>query len=267
MCDYTFFYVVGGKDLYYEQLKLSLQSLKRINKKYKVKILDIGRKMTSYDNVEVIYIDKNITEAHVFWQHKYYLCQMLDTKYGIYLDCDTIICYDKLEELFLQLNESIGVIPHFHIQNFNHVLKYFNNEKVQEYCINNQHKPNDCFYTGGVFMFSNNKICKSFLKDVYDLHDNIYGKTGAYINGLTDETFISTILRKYSHIKLNGSNNHCSANMMPLTLYNDILIGKNPFDETYEPIFVLHGSSERQKQGKDYDGLLKEKITEMWNIL
>jgi len=76
---------------------------------------------------------------------------------------------------------------------------------------------------------------------------------------------LSTILKNYDYIKLNGSVNHCSANLMPIEIQNNILVGKNPFDDHYEPIFVLHGSSTRQKEAEDFSGKLKEKIIYFWN--
>lgn len=264
-CKYTFFYVVGGKDLYYEQLQTSIKSLQRINSPFKIKILDIGKKLKSQNNIEVVYTDVDIKDKHVFWQYKYNICQTLDTDHGIYLDCDTVVCYDVLENIFNKIGTSFGAIPHFYVETFENYLNIFNTEKTKEYCKQYNLSKKDIFNTAGVFFFSNNKDCKNILKETFDLHDLIYSNESTYQEGLYDETFLSTVLKNYDYTKLNGSSNHCSANMMPIQLQDNILVGKNPFDDNYEPIFVLHGSSKRQKEAQDFSGKLKEKIIELWN--
>jgi hypothetical protein len=263
-CKYTFFYVVGGQDLYYDQLQTSIKSLQRLKSPFQVKILDIGRKLKSKNNIEIVNTNVCIKDKHVFWQYKYHVCQTLDTEFGIYLDCDTVVCYDMLEPLFNKIGTSFGAIPHFYIQNFKNYLNIFNTQKTKDYCHQHNLNKEHVFNTAGVFLFSNNKICKNILKETFDLHDAVYSNKMTYEEGLYDETFLSTVLKNYHYIKLNGAANHCSANLMPIDIQNDILVGKNPFDADYEPIFVLHGSSKRQKEAQDFSGKLKEKIIEFW---
>jgi hypothetical protein len=263
-CKYTFFYIVGGKKTYYDQLQLSIKSLKNITTPFKIKILDIGKQLKSSENIEVVYIDKNINQKHVFWQYKYFICQALDTEYGIYLDCDTVVCYDRLKELFEKTGDSFGVIPHFYVQNFKNYLNIFNSLECQNYCKQYNLTEKNMFYTAGVYLFANNSTCKNILKETFDLHNTVYNSNMEYHEGLYDETFLSTVLKNYNHVSLNGSANHCSANLMPLKVENDILLGKNPFDTDYEPIFVLHGSSERQKEAQDFTGNLKNKVINFW---
>lgn len=264
---YTFFYIVGGDDKYYYQLERSIRSLNRcIKAPFKIKILDIGKKLKSSANIEVIYINRDITKKQIFWQYKYYLCQNIDTEYGIYLDCDTVVCSDPLDDVFKKIGEKFGLVNHFYIKDFKDFLSVFPNEKTFEYIRKFNISLNNLFFTGGVFFFKNTKKNIIFLKDVFDLHFQFYkSDKDEYIEGLYDETFISTIFSNH-HVNLNGAMNHCSANYMPLKIKNDELWGKNPQDENFEKVFVLHGSSDRQIQGLDFYEDIKSKIKKAWDI-
>jgi hypothetical protein len=264
--DYTFFYIVGGAEIYYEQLQKSIRSLSRLNIKYKVKILDIGKKLKNQDNVEIFYIDKDIDKKHIYWQYKYYICQKLDTKYGIYLDCDTIVCSDQIEKIFNKIQDKFGVIQHFHLINFKTFLEIFKSQSSYNYIINNSISLDSPFFTAGVFFFNNNENSFNILKEVFDLHNNYYSNNSEYIEGLYDETFLSTVLSKYDYENINGSSNHCCANHMPLKLIDNKLFGKNPFDESFEEIFIFHGYSLRQVNALDYEGELQNKIRQKWDI-
>ncbi len=263
---YTFCYIVGGEDKYYRQLAKSIRSLKKIKHDYKIKILDIGKKISSSKNIEVINIDKNISNKYLFWQYKYYITSLINTEYGIYLDCDTVICNDRLEELCESIDNSFGVVPHFNIQKFNNFYLNFPSLTYSNFLEINNILPTDNFYTAGVFLFKNNNISSKILNETFDFHNVIFQQIPSMIEGLYDETFLSIILKKYKHKDLNGSVNHCSANYMPLIYEENKLKGKNPFDEKYEDIFVLHGSSDRQRLGQDFSGKIKEKIIECWSV-
>jgi len=266
MIKYTFFYVVGGSDMYYEQLKKSIRSLSRLNVKYKIKILDVDKKLTSSENVDIIHIDESINQKHIFWQYKYYICQQLDTEYGIYLDCDTIVCSDQIERIFNKIQNKFGVIQHFHLIDFNKFFEIFRTQSSFDFINKYAIDPKTPFFTGGVFFFKNNQNCLGILKEVFNIHNEYYLNNNQFIDGLYDETFLSTILLKYEYQNINGSSNHCCANHMPLKLINNELFGKNPFDDEFEKIFVFHGYSDRQINGLDYNGELQDTIKEKWNI-
>jgi hypothetical protein len=264
MIKYTFFYVVGGDDKYYHQLYNSIKSLNRINEKYKIIILDLDKKLKSENNIEVYHLDKKLTKKEEYWKYKFFICQKIDTEFGIYLDCDTVVCYDRLNELSKEIGDKFGVVKHFYIQNFKNFKNIFNKEKAIEYVTKNNLTINDNFYCGGVFLFQKNENNLNILKEIFEKHDEYELSID---NGLYDETFLSTVIKKYDFINLNGSINHASCNHMPTIFLNNKIMGKNPFDEKYEEIFVLHGSSERQKFGQDFNGDLKNEITKMWNNL
>lgn len=266
MTKYTFFYVVGGSDMYYDQLKRSINSLSRLNVEYKIKILDFDRKLSNYKNIEIVYSDKTVNQKHIFWQYKYFITQQLDTEYGIYLDCDTIIYKDRVEEIFYELKDKFGVVQHFYLDNFKKFLRSFPYKESHDFINKHSIDLNDKFYTGGVFLFKNTINSFNILKNTFEMHNDYYIKDNTYIEGLYDETFLSTVLKKFHYSGLNGSINHCCANHMPLKLDKNTLVGKNPFDSAYEDIFVLHGYSNRQILGLDFDGEIREKIQEAWNI-
>lgn len=263
---YTFFYVVGGDEKYYEFLFRSIRSLSRLKESFKIKILDTGNKIESKGNIEVVNIKYPITSSRVFWQHKYFLTQQIDTEYGIYLDTDTVVCNDRLNELCLKINNSIGVIKHFWIQDFSRFYKCFPNLQFSNFTKIYELNENHNFYTGGVFLFKNSQRSINAMRDVYEFDKFFYEKFNKENNGFYDEIFLSTILKFYPHVCLNGSVNHCCANHMPLIFENNKLKGKNPFEKEFEDIFVLHGSSKRQFLGEDFSGQVKEKIIEFWNI-
>jgi hypothetical protein len=261
MIKYTFFYVVGGQDVYYNQLYKSLKSLSRLKSdKFKVKILDVDNKFDIHFNtdfsIELFKTNVKLSTKEDFWKYKYFICQQLDTDYGIYLDCDTVVCYDRLKDISDRLGNGFGVVPHFHIKDFCDFRTIFNNYQftnVNDSC---------CFYTGGVFFFYNNIDNKNILKEIFEMHS--IGTNQSL--GFYDETYLSLSLSNKKCIKLNGSFNHCSANYMPLKIHDNTLIGKNNFDDQFEKIFVLHGSSERQINGEDFDGEIKKTIQNFWNI-
>ena len=136
MTKYTFFYVVGGSDMYYDQLKRSINSLSRLNVEYKIKILDFDRKLSNHKNIEIVYSDKTVNQKHIFWQYKYFITQQLDTEYGIYLDCDTIIYKDRVEEIFYELKDKFGVVQHFYLDNFKKFIRSFPYKESHDF-INN----------------------------------------------------------------------------------------------------------------------------------
>jgi hypothetical protein len=258
MITYTFFYVVGGDDRYYQQLYRSLRSLKRLDSRsFKVKILDISKQynFNSELNIQILNLEEKVNSKEQFWKYKYLLTQNIDTDIGIYLDCDTVICYDRFKDIENFLGQGFGVIPHFYIKNFEDFKNVFNNNKFS-----NLNRENS-FFTCGVFIYRNNKDNIKILKDIFEMHSMGMDQS----QGLYDETYLSCVLSSKTHVKLNGSFNHCSANYMPLEIENGILLGKNNFDEHFEPVFALHGSSDRQTNGEDFTGDVKLKIQNFWN--
>jgi hypothetical protein len=260
---YSFFYVVGGEDKFYKQLETSMRSLKRLKSDYKIVVLDFGRKLKSENNLEVHYIDDKITKKEEYWKYKFYITQKLDTEYGIYLDCDTVLCYDRIEELCNSIDDNFGLVKHFYVQNFNNFVLMYPYAKTFDLITKYKIGPKDNFFCGGVFLFKKTAQNISILNEIYNLH-NDYDLS--ITEGLYDETMISIVMRKYEHTILGGSVNHASCNHMDTIFRNGKIHGKNPFENLYEEIFILHGSSDRQKYGQDYEGDLRKEICKMWFV-
>jgi len=260
---YTIFYIVGGGDVYYKQLQKSLNSLSRIKTPHKVKILDVGGKLKSHDNIEVIYTNEKIDTKELFWKYKFYLCQQIDTEYGIYLDCDTVVCSDRLEDISKKLGDNFGVVNHFHVKNFSKFKQIFRHPDAGKFVSEYNLTDKNLFYTGGVFMFHNNEVNMLILSQIFEVHNkyNITINTGMY-----DETFLSLVVGSNKHKVLGGSFNHCSMNHMPLKIKDGKLIGKNIFDEEFEEVFILHGTTDRQLLGLDFNGEIRNKVTTLWKI-
>ena len=150
--DVSFFYVVGGDEKYYTQLSVSIKSLNKFLNKPKIKILDIGKKLQSKDNVEVIYINNEIKDKKNFWKYKYFITQKIDTEYGCYLDADTVVCSDRIDEAINEIGDEFGVIKHFLLKDFHCFKNYFNNNELAiKYCNEQNISDEDEFFTGGVF--------------------------------------------------------------------------------------------------------------------
>lgn len=254
----TFCYVVGGKDDYYNQLEKSLRSLDKHLSDYEVLILDFDKKITSSKKINVIH-DSEIfpSKKEEYWQNKFYVSQQIKTEYGIYLDCDTILYSDRTIDIINCIKDGIGAVPHFYIQDFNSFNLLFRGNNLKEH-----YDSSDTFFAGGVFAFKNNDKNKKILQEIYLLH-NDYELNQSI--GVYDETLMSIVFNKNSAVKLHGAFNHCSANHMPLTAYEEILIGKNPFDENYEKICILHGYSDRQTLGLDFYGQTKKLVQQAWS--
>jgi hypothetical protein len=258
MKTFTFFYVVGGDERYYNQLYKSIRSLEKLDKdRFLVKILDFDNKFEFNTDIEID-INYHATKPcskEEYWKYKYLITQKLDTEYGIFLDCDTVICYDRLDEIAKQIGNSFGVVPHFYMKNFLDYKRHYQNNIFEHL------GEDDLFYTGGVFFFRNNIDNMKTLSYIFDLH-NQYELNQE--RGFYDETLLSYALSERDKVKMNGCYNHCSANLMPLKVLDNELVGKNPFDQEYERVFVLHGSSPRQFLGEDFSGMTKEMVTEFW---
>lgn len=271
---YTFFYVVGGHDMYYDQLKKSIRSLSRLSVDYKVTVLDFSNKLLPYDNVSVVNFPLKFdfnTQKHLFYQYKYFICQTLDTDRGIYLDCDTVICYDEIDNIYNEIGDSFGAIPHFCINTLYDSLPYFGEDysnKIKQLNFFSKHGCSglEPFISGGVFFFSNNYNCHKVLSNTFLLHKNIYQNSDKFINGFFDETFLSMALKGSKHTFVSGAANHCCANHMPLKLISGKLKGCNPKEMLLKNIFAFHGFSDRQIHGLDYSGKLQEEIQKIWNI-
>lgn len=247
MSKITFGYIVGGSDKHYENLLRSLQSLERIKQDYEILILDADARLDApegQDNVRIIHYP--VPEAsgdewfkpHI-WQMRYHLYKYLETDYCIYMDTDTVIVNDRVDELIEYSDDKFLICPHWWL---NDIRDYFSKVRVSISSISkylDEEVYKQRYIASGVFLFKkgvHDKIFKTFS----NLFEEIFANECP--QGVTDELLLAFSLNKEGDYKFaNGSMNHSSNhNQMPLKYENGIFYGKNPGDEEYQKVFLFH---------------------------
>jgi hypothetical protein len=270
----TFIYVVAGNNSHYDNLKTSINSVKKIYPDSKILVGDFDNKFDSNysSNIELIdlssvNIDRSKTFKHRIWQYKYYLSQLTNTKYNLYLDTDTVL----VNELDNLINESFGkftIAKHFWVENVRKFKQVAEKQSDTFEFLKKLGLEDDMdFCAAGVFFFEKNEINLNILKETFDIHELIY-EDREYILGIYDEPILNSVLQKNidSVIYYNGSINHCSMIDMPLTYENEYLMGKNIFDSEYKPITCLHCDKSRRDPSKPYDEPIRTIIKNLFEI-
>lgn len=270
----TFIYVVAGDNTHYDNLKTSINSVKKIYPDSKILIGDFDNKfdINYSSNIELVdlssvVINRKKIFKHIIWQYKYYLSQLTTTKYNLYLDTDTVLV-NKLDNL---IDESFGkfiIAKHFWVENvkkFKLIAEKQSN--TFEFLERLGLKDDMDFCAAGVFFFEKNENNLNILKETFDIHKSIY-KNRDYILGIYDETILNSVLQKNidSVIYYNGSINHCSMLDMPLIYENGILLGRNIFDPVYKPITCLHCDKSRRNPSLPYYEPIKSIISDLFEI-
>lgn len=270
----TFIYVVAGDNSHYDNLKTSINSVKKIYPDSKILIGDFDNKFdcnycSNIDLIDLsnVNIDRTKTFKHVIWQYKYYLSQLTNTKYNLYLDTDTVLV-NRLENLIDESSGKFTIAKHFWVENvrkFKQVAERQSDtfEYLKELCLEDDMD----FCAAGVFFFEKNETNLNILKETFDIHESIY-KDRDYILGIYDETILNSVLQKNinSVIYYNGSINHCSMVDMPLIYEDGILKGKNIFDLEYKPITCLHCDKSRRDPSSPYTEPIKSIIRNLFEI-
>lgn len=271
--DICFIYVVGGNDNHYNNLKNSIRSVRKIYPSAKILIGDFDLKFNFDDNLikiidlSQVKINKEKIYKHIIWQYKYYVAQFSDCQYNLYLDTDTVLA-NNLNNLIEESNSKFVISKHFWIPTvFDFLTRTEKQAETYEFIKKLDLDNNTNFCAAGVFFFEKNEKNLSILKNTFDIHNKIYSNRD-YILGIYDETILSSVLQKNIDdvIYYNGSLNHCSMLDMPLSLNNGILYGKNSFDQEYKPVTCLHCDIFRRDPSQPYNGELKLKIKNLFNI-
>ena len=285
--DLTVFFVVGGDQDHYDAMNNCIDSIKQNGLDPNFLILEFGDKLTTDGKTTVLnytdVIDFNAGKkvGHIMWKHKYVVAQHVNTKYGLYVDTDTAMANNNLQEIIESVGDGIGVVPHFWVPK---VSDFANNVVPKDsdgrafWSVMYQHDltGSEDFITGGMFVFRNNDTNQKLFQDILKYHDDLQVSMGhdkdnpEYLKGVTDELFLVVGLEKYDgHVeRLNGAANHCvmGESFMPLKLENDQLYGKNPQDEDYKPITFMHCDIKRRDPSECYTGRVKEIIRQKFNM-
>jgi hypothetical protein len=278
MQDLNVFYIVCGDNRHYLNLQRSLKSLSRITSfNKKISIFDMSVKVPALkltDEISVIPmkdVDKTGFYHHRIWRAKYEAALSFpeDNELYLYVDTDVVLVNDNLLEISNKIGENIGVTRHFWVPSFYQFINSVSKDKdlieksLKELGIKN----NLPFVAGGIFLFRNNAKNRAILTRVLELYDEFYTPSKEYVNFITDETFLSIVLNEFNNNSfLNGAFNHCSMLDMPLSLIENNLYGRNPFDDKFEKVTAFHCDCTRRDPSLQYTGELKDKVREAFYL-
>lgn len=252
--DVTFFTVIGGAKHYRDATTLSVNSIIKKIPEAKIRVFDFDNEFT-HPNVETVDCRGDISErknvGYTYWRQKYCKAREIDTDYGVYFDCDTVLINDYFDDIFDQIGGKIGSARHWWTPTFGNfkrqavpqnAMETFN-EIMKEIDV----KDNTSYYAGGVFVFKRNNKNMMFFSSVIDWYDafNLSYDHRRECDIVTDEFFFSGVCPEQV-VDLGGSLNVCpKGNGISTDLLVDPdgeLLGKNCFDsvECYNPVIFIH---------------------------
>ena len=275
----TLMYTVGGHDVHYDNMRRSIDSVKRTGASPHFLILEFGTKLKSTEDTTVINlpdaIDFNAGKkvGYLVWKHKYIAALEVKTKYGIYVDSDTAMVNNNIPLICGSLKGEIGVTRHFWVPDIGHYQQRATTpETLAEFLLLKEKlglSDDTPFYAGGVFAFENNEKNKKVFQRVLQMYDDYY-KGKDYVKSITDELFFSAAINELceSAAIFGGALNHCSMgdDHMPMILYDNNLFGRNPFEDKWQPITFLHCDVSRRDPSECYEGRAKEIIRECFGL-
>ena len=165
MKDFTFIFTVGGDKHHYTNMFRCMRSFERLSFKPKCLVLEFGNQLKTCDDYEVISYPKLIDfnsgkkVGYIIWRHKYEGALQVKTKYGAYIDTDTVIAQDNFKYLVSQLKGGIAVTKHFWVPSIGaYREKAVSGNNVMDFehardMLNLSYE--DSFYAGGFFLFEN----------------------------------------------------------------------------------------------------------------
>lgn len=256
MSKITFGYIVGGDDKHYNNLLRSIQSLERIQQPYEILILDADSRLQTEDdkpNVRIIPfpVDEERNggwfKPH-YWQMRYHLNKHLETDYCFYMDTDTVIVNDRVDELVEESEDNFLICNHWWVPTLGDYLSKVrvNHDLIRDLLDNESYLDNP-YFASGLFLFQkekHDKIFNTFLSKFESVFNNLPNNTSA--EGITDELLLSLTLSDTGGYKVtNGSMNHSSEQeQMPLEFRDETFWGKNPQDDEYKKVFAFHNDLE-----------------------
>ena len=249
MAKVTFGYIVGGADKHYNNMIRSVSSLERIEQDYNVLILDADGRLENDDpKVKIVHypIDNQSSDGWFqphYWQMRYHLYEHLDTDYCFYMDSDTVIVNDRVDELVEESEDKFMICRHWWVPTLGQYARNVRNSLELHPEIIGGATEDTPYIASGLFLFKNgdhNNVFEKFAQKF----DQVFS-SGKNADGITDEMLLSLSLHETQNYKFtNGSMNHSSnREQMPL-IYTDNFYGKNPQDEEFKPVFAFHNDIE-----------------------
>lgn len=273
MSKITFGYIVGGSDKHYDNLLRSLQSLERIEQDYEILILDADGRLECSDkkNVKIVhYPAKDANENDWFsphiWKMRYHLHEYLETDYCLYMDTDTVIVNDRVDELIEFSEDKFLICPHWWV---NDVEDYLRKTRVNTFVLNDtliEDLLKTRYIASGVFLFKKNDHDQIF-KAFFDNFEKVFSQN-QFPEGVTDELLLTISLGQIGgHKFANGSMNHSSNhNQMPLKFENGNFYGKNPTDSEYQKVFIFHNDIQEFYTSDITSGLSSDVLQELEKV-
>ena len=267
----TFGFIVGGDDKYYNNLMRACESLERIEQDHKILIIDMDDRLDNIHDPDVKIVKSkakhidNDDERNYFqpeiWKKRYELYKHVETEYCFYLDTDTVVINDRVDELIEEAEDKFLCTQHWWVPTLQDFLAQtkVNLTNTGDYIPKNT-KSYD-YAASGAFLFQKDKHNELFEK--YDkIFTDIFSDDGLH-SGVTDEMILCLALNEWGNYKFtNGSFNHCAANtQQPLELRDDVWYGSNPQDDEMKPIFLFHSAAQNvatlDQYGTDVEELKK----------
>jgi hypothetical protein len=256
MSKVTFGYIVGGADKHYNNLLRSIESLDRIQQPYEVLILDADSRLEMEDdkpNVRIIPFPVNEEKdggwfkPH-YWQMRYHLNKYLETDYCFYMDTDTVIVNDRVDELIEEAENDFLICNHWWVPKLSDYLSRVRvNVELVRHLLDNEEVLDSPYLASGLFLFQKNKhdhIFETFLNKFNSIFDNLPNNSNP--EGITDELLLALTLHDTGNYRMtNGAMNHSSEQeQMPLEFRDKTFWGKNPQDKDYQKVFAFHNDLE-----------------------
>jgi len=201
--DVTFIFAVGGQDCHYKNLDRCIRSIEKFHKNSKFLIIEFGKKLNSTHNKTVLDYSNAINfnagkkVGYIIWKHKYIGALLVKTKYGIYVDTDTVLANDTIQSLLENTTGGIGVTQHFWVPNIRtYQARTTDETSINEFLALKQkiNLSDDMpFFAGGVFTFEKNADTDLVFEMILKMYNEYYdGKD--YVKSITDELFLAAAL-------------------------------------------------------------------------
>ena len=279
LADVTFVFTVGGGDIHYSNMLRCIRSINSLYDGHRFLVLEFGERLSSHENFEVISLP-NIIDfgsgkkvGYIIWKHKYVGALRVKTKFGIYVDTDTVLANNTIPDILSNLNGGIGVTRHFWVPNISYYqARATDSNTIHEFMDTKKKlglRDDSPFFAGGVFLFENNQETREVFQEVLRMYDEYYsGKD--YVKSITDELFLAAAL--YSRPQLirifGGALNHCSMGdeNMPLTSYQGCLYGRNSFENEWQPVTFLHCDTSRRDPSERYEGTVRKLVRSCFEL-
>ena len=247
----SFGFIVGGDDSYYKNLMRAYESLERVSQTHEIVILDMDDRL-EIDDPKVKIVsgsaekvenkdDRNWFQPHI-WKERFNLYKHVETDHCIYLDTDTVVIHDRVNELIKEAEDDFLIARHWWVPT---LADYLRNVEVDHSGLR-KYLPEDLstykYAASGAFLFQKDKHDAIFER-CGEIYDDIFSDGGLH-NGVTDEFVLCLALNELGGYKFtNGAFNHCAAaDQQDLKLVDGMWYGKNPQEEEWEKVFLFHSA-------------------------